>query len=61
MSPRDWLDLASVYQAGAIAARRMAVHPEIGMSLQARVLDSMAERCEQIAAERNTLTEEGEL
>jgi hypothetical protein len=56
MSPRDWQDLASVYRAGAERSRAWA--PDMSRLQEAEALDAMAQRCHEIAAERNTLTDE---
>lgn len=51
MSPRDWLDLASVYQAGADAQRAYEMNTE--RQQQADALEAMAARCEELSRQRN--------
>jgi hypothetical protein len=51
MSRQDWLDLASVYDAGAKRSRQWSYNIE--RQQQAEVLDAMAERCREIAASRS--------
>jgi hypothetical protein len=54
MSPRDWHDLASVYREGAIKSRTWKWNPDA--EREAKVLDTMGDRCDAIAGERNRLT-----
>jgi hypothetical protein len=56
MSPHDWIDLASVYQAGADRARRWSRNSD--RQQDADILEAQADRCKQIAAERNDLRED---
>lgn len=56
MSPGDWDDLSTVYQAGADSLRGYIGN--IQDQHQADSLEAMAERCHQVAVERNTLDEE---
>jgi len=50
MDYQDWLDLASVYKAGAKRSRGSAFNAD--RQTEADVLEVMAERCEEIAAAR---------
>jgi hypothetical protein len=51
MSADDWQDLASVYRAGAERARGWAYNDDA--QRDAQVLDAQADRCEEIARERD--------
>jgi hypothetical protein len=57
MTSQDWQDLASVYRAGADESRQWVYNAS--RKQDADVLDAQAGRCEEIAAGRNTLVEEG--
>jgi hypothetical protein len=50
MTSEDWRDLASVYKAGAASARQWSHNT--GKQQDAEILEAQAERCEQVAAER---------
>lgn len=56
MSPRDWLALASVYQAGADNQRAYEVNTE--RQQQAGALEAMAARCEELSRQRNMTPEQ---
>lgn len=51
MTSQDWAGLASVYRAGAQVHRDLMSQP-YGSYAEARAHDAMADRCDQIAAER---------
>jgi hypothetical protein len=53
MTPQDWYDLASVYRAGADRARGWVMN--IDRQQDADILDAQADRCEEIARERDGL------
>jgi hypothetical protein len=59
MTPRDWRDMASVYQAGADQQRGYVFNIE--RQQQAESLDAMALRCEELADERNMAFEQLEI
>jgi hypothetical protein len=50
MTKQDWLDMASVYRAGAERSRQWSYNAS--RQQDAEVLEAQAERCEQIAAGR---------
>lgn len=52
MSPRDWRDLATVFEAGAKKCVQYSYNTD--QQLRAACLHKMRDRCEEIAAERNT-------
>lgn len=51
MDAQDWQDLASVFRAGAERARGWSHNT--AMQLQAEVLDTQADRCDEIARDRD--------
>ena len=51
MDSKDWQDLASVYRAGADCARGWVFNND--MQIHAEILDTQADRCEEIARERD--------
>lgn len=51
MDVKDWYDLASVYRAGA--ERAFGWSHNSAMQIQAEVLETQADRCDEIARERD--------
>lgn len=56
MSPRDWTDMASVFRAGARTHRQYSYNND--RQQDAEALEAQAKRCEEIALERNDLSDD---